>query len=104
MAAGGWENRGPTGSGATSAWLGGFRVGTAVPGRLRELSGSFSGIFSGCFNQSSEPSEERFGAMFDFKTGRHDDILLEEGWTHAWVEARSMHAPQEFIIRRTHDG
>ena len=36
VAAGGWENRGPTGSGATWAWLGGFRVGTGVPGRLRE--------------------------------------------------------------------
>ena len=45
VAAGGWENRGPTGSGATSAWLGGFRVETGVPGRLRELSGSFSGCF-----------------------------------------------------------
>ena len=65
--------------------------------------GALPGAF-GAENQSSEPSEGRFGAMFDSKTGRHDDILLEEGWTHAWVEARGMHAPQEFIIRRTHDG
>ena len=62
----------------------------------RGASGSCPGALPGAFgaqNQSSEPSEERFGAMFDSKTGRHDDILLEEGWTRAWVEARSMHAP-----------
>ena len=45
MSMGGVENRGPTRSGATWAWFGGFRVGTGVPGRLRELSGSFSGCF-----------------------------------------------------------
>ena len=33
---GGCENRGPTGSGATSAWLGGFRVGTMVRERRVE--------------------------------------------------------------------
>ena len=42
---GGCENRGPTGSGATSAWLGGFRVGKMVRERRVELPGSFSGCF-----------------------------------------------------------
>ena len=70
-------------------------------------SGSSPEAFPGAFEaqkQCSEPSEERFGGMFDSKTGRHDDILLEEGWTRAWVEARSMRALEEFIIRRIHDG
>ena len=39
---------------------------------------AFPGAF-GAQNQSSEPSEERFGGTFDFKTGRHDDIMLEKG-------------------------
>ena len=62
-------NRGPARSGATSAWLGKFRVRNSAPGGIWELSGSVLGSFRSSEPGSRSPLSDRFGGMIDFKAG-----------------------------------
>ena len=83
--AGGRGNLGPARSGGTWAWFGRVRVRKGAPGRVRELSGTRSGVFRGAFggkHRSSEPSEERPGGMFGVKMGGRTICLGFDGWMH----------------------
>ena len=81
MSMGGREKRGPARSGATSAWLGEFRVRNCAPGCIRgvvrERFGDLSELgnrLSGSFRCSEIGSQSllsvHFVGMFDFKAGR----------------------------------